>query len=296
MQSIAKTLSSLVTNPKHGNQKNMTQEKSIQSKYFEKLSSSFLVGLEHLYNSRHNRNLKTRDQVEEDIQFKYGYDFETTMLMIQGVTAYFSVYNIIDVTSRNQYGMAFPKQLEYLVNFTLTVISSASKKNHINFGQIREHDIRQCFKFLQTICKNEDAILPLFRQDGSDAFTNQTVTIWKSLLTNNQSNQIKTLRCNTVAYRRTEEYENELIVTILSNTKEASSFREMIMFLLERLEHELNSSDFDNGTGANRLLGIFQLLATVTVPVHEESSEESESFGEIRRTALEKAIVLLQVS
>lgn len=66
------------------------------------------------------------------------------------------------------------------------------------------------------------------------------------------------------------------------------------MCLLERLEHELNSSDFDNGTGANRLLGIFQLLATVTVPVHEESSEESESFGEIRRTALEKAIVLLQ--
>ena len=296
MQSIAKTLSSSVTNPKHGNQKNITQEKSIQSKYFEKLSSSFLVGLEHLYHSRHNRNSKTRDKVEEDIQFKYGNDFETTMLMIQGVTAYFSVYNIIDVTSRNQYGMAFPKQLEYLVNFTLTFIFSASKKNHINFGQIREHDIRQCFKFLQTICKNEDAILPLFRQDGSDAFTNQTVTIWKSLLTNNQSNQIKTLRCNTVAYRRTEEYENELIVTILSNTKEASSVREMIMCLLERLEHELNSSDFDNGTGANRLLGILQLLATVTVPVHEESSEESESFGEIRRTALEKAIVLLQVS
>ena len=77
---------------------------------------------------------------------------------------------------------------------------------------------------------------------------------------------------------------------------EASSFREMIICLLERLEHELNWSDFDNGTGANRLLGIFQLLATVTVPVHEESSEESESFGEIRRTALEKAIVLLQVS
>ena len=301
MQSIETVLSYTALNDKSANQKKNLQDKSKQLAYFNALAQSFLVSLKHMDCPKSKEISPKTIGIICGNSAKSVNDFDKMIVMIRAATAYSTTQNHPSITLDSKFltsnSKVIMKHLKYLVDFALAVISSLYENaNETLKKSIKLCDIKQCFNFLQTVSKHPFAIASEDNEKNIDRYQVQTSAIWTSLLNSKLFDFNDDLNSNTALSTTIEKYEDNLIETILTNTKDNGVLKVLVNLLLDKLRMELKSKDPARKHRVSRLINIFRLLASVsTNDSSEECNAEHGNFDVIRRNALEGAIEILQV-
>ena len=275
MRSIEAFIVAPGQNYKTSNSKTMQDEKSKNISYFSILGENFLLGLKNI-NINHEESVKSSLGSNDNCSITLNNSFDKMTVVISGVSACMTLKSRIPSLDLS----SVENGLMTIVKFALNFVSSAIHKNDDSNG-VNLRNINQYFHFLKTTCKYV-SISEIYNETNSLPILH----IWQYFLSSkvfqlNERIQGKVF-ANTI-----EQYENELFESILSTFKNKDLFKDLVNSLIERLNAEVTS--MDNQERFCRLMNIVANLVNLNLEA------ESDKNYEVRQTALEKVIQIIQV-
>ena len=275
MRSIEAFILAPGQNNKTSNSKTMQDQKSKNISYFSIFGENFLLGLKSL-NINHEESVKSSLSSNDNSSKRLKNSFDKMTVVISGVSACMTLKSRIPSLDLSSVENSLMVIVKFALKFVSSVINTNDDSNDTNLRYINQY-----FHFLKTTCKYVS-----ISETYSKTNSLPILHIWQYFLSSKVF-QLNECIQGQVFANTIEQYENELFETMLTTFKNKDLFKDLVNSLLERLKAEVTS--IDNRERFCRLMNIVANLANLNLEA------ESDKNYEVRQTALERVIQIIQV-